>query len=378
MRPTRVFFYVQHLLGIGHLIRASRIARALASGGFEVTMVAGGPPVEGFPGSGISLIALPPIRAAAGFADLEDTTGNPVGDAIKAQRRDLLLAALRENRPDILIIEAFPFGRRQMRFELLPLIEAAYRMRPRPLITSSVRDILQENRKPQRVRETADLVGEYFDLVLVHGDKNFVKFEDTFPLAHEMSNKLTYTGLVAGPPPQPPLEQFDIVVSAGGGAAGLDLVSCAVEVAGRSGEELRWCVTSGPNIPLADLQILTAKAPPNLLISTFRKDFANLLSAARLSISQAGYNTVCDLLQANCRALLVPFAAGGESEQTIRARRLEALNLAKVLPEQELSANSLSEAVTAGLKMSRPAEHGLNLRGAERTTEILRQHLTRY
>jgi predicted glycosyltransferase len=378
MKPTRVFFYVQHLLGIGHLIRASRIARALASGGFEVTMVAGGPPVEGFPGKGISLIALPPIKAAAGFAGLEDVAGNSVGDAIKAQRRDLLLAALRENRPDILIIEAFPFGRRQMRFELLPLIEAAYRMRPRPLITSSVRDILQENRKPQRVRETADLVREYFDLVLVHGDKNFVKFDETFPLAHEISNKLAYTGLVAGPPPQPPMEHFDIVASAGGGAAGLDLVSCTVEVAGRFGEELRWCVTSGPNIPPAELQMLTAKAPPNLLISAFRKDFANLLSAARLSISQAGYNTVCDLLQANCRALLIPFAAGGESEQTIRARRLEALNLAKVLPEQELSANSLGEAVKAGLKTSRPAGHELNLRGAERTTEILRQHLTRY
>jgi predicted glycosyltransferase len=378
MKSPRIFFYVQHLLGIGHLIRASRIARALASGGFEVAMAAGGPPVEGFPGSGISLIALPPIKAAAGFAGLQDMAGNPVGDAIKTQRRDLLLAALRENRPDILIIEAFPFGRRQMRFELLPLIEAAYRMRPRPLITSSVRDILQEHRKPQRVQETADLIGEYFDLVLVHGDRNFVKFEETFPLAHEISNKLAYTGLVAGPSPQPPMEQFDIVASAGGGAAGQNLFRYAVEVAGRFGEQLRWCVTSGPNMPLADLQMLTEKAPPNLVLSAFRKDFANLLSAARLSISQAGYNTVCDLLQANCRALLIPFAAGGESEQTIRARRLEALNLAKVLPEQELSANSLSEAVTAGLETLRPAGHGLNLRGAERTTKILRQHLTKY
>jgi predicted glycosyltransferase len=378
MKSPRVFFYVQHLLGIGHLIRASRIARALSNCGFAVTMISGGPPVECFPGSGISLVALPPIKAAAGFAGLEDAAGNPVGDAMKSLRRDLLLAALRESRPDILIIEAFPFGRRQMRFELLPLIEAAHRMRPRPLITSSVRDILQENRKPHRVKETADLVREYFDLVLVHGDPTFVKFEETFPLAHEISNKLAYTGLVAGPPPQPPTQHFDIVGSAGGGAAGLDLVRCTLEVAGQFSEELRWCVTIGPNMPLADLQTLTAKAPPNLLVSTFRKDFANLLSTARLSISQAGYNTVCDLLQANCRALLIPFAAGGESEQTIRARRLEALKLAQVLPEQELSANSLSEAVTAGLKASPPAGHGLNLRGAERTTEILLQHLTKY
>ncbi len=38
---TRVLFYVQHLLGIGHLVRASRIATALARR-FEVLLVVGG------------------------------------------------------------------------------------------------------------------------------------------------------------------------------------------------------------------------------------------------------------------------------------------------------------------------------------------------
>ena len=45
-------------------------------------------------------------------------------DAFKERRRDLLLQAFRDCSPDIVIIEAFPFGRRQMRFELLPLLEA--------------------------------------------------------------------------------------------------------------------------------------------------------------------------------------------------------------------------------------------------------------
>ena len=41
----RVFFYVQHLLGIGHLRRAAVLARALAAGGFDVLLVSGGAPV---------------------------------------------------------------------------------------------------------------------------------------------------------------------------------------------------------------------------------------------------------------------------------------------------------------------------------------------
>jgi predicted glycosyltransferase len=52
MSAPRVFFYVQHLLGIGHIARASRIANALQEDGFDVTVVTGGLPVAGFPAPG--------------------------------------------------------------------------------------------------------------------------------------------------------------------------------------------------------------------------------------------------------------------------------------------------------------------------------------
>ena len=56
----KVMFYVQHLLGIGHLVRASRIASALVSDGQDVTMVTGGMAVDGFPAAQIANIQLPP------------------------------------------------------------------------------------------------------------------------------------------------------------------------------------------------------------------------------------------------------------------------------------------------------------------------------
>ena len=63
----------------------------------------------------------------------------------------------------------------------------------------------------------------------------------------------------------------------------------------------------------------------------FRSDFASLLNGAALSVSQAGYNTVCDILRAGCRSLLVPFSAGGETEQSVRAERLARLGLASFI-----------------------------------------------
>ncbi|MGO7443038.1 glycosyl transferase, partial [Rhizobium ruizarguesonis] len=53
MTAPRIFFSVQHLLGIGHIARASRIANALVTDSFDVTVVTGGLPVTGFPGAGI-------------------------------------------------------------------------------------------------------------------------------------------------------------------------------------------------------------------------------------------------------------------------------------------------------------------------------------
>src|SRR5947208_5223780 len=106
MRPAgptpRVLFYVQHLLGIGHLARASRLAAALSAEGFAVTMVTGGMTVEGFPGSGIDVIALPPIKARdAEFSELIDADGRLIGEGFRQGRRDRLVAALGSVSPDL-------------------------------------------------------------------------------------------------------------------------------------------------------------------------------------------------------------------------------------------------------------------------------------
>lgn len=372
-RAPRAFFYVQHLLGIGHLARASRIANAMAEDGFDVTVVTGGTPVPGFPGPRVHHVALPAITAGdAGFSGLADSDGNPVDDAFKDNRKDQLLAAFRQSQPDIVIIEAFPFGRRQVRFELLPLLDAIAAMENKPLVVTSLRDILQERSKPGRDEETVSLIKQYFDRVLVHGDPAFARLEDTFPLAADITDKVIYTGLVAAPAPARPMERFDVIVSAGGGAVGNALIRAALEAAKSIGSSQSWALITGPNLPQSDFDAISADAPAHVSVYRFRPDFASLLAGAKLSVSQAGYNTVCDILRAGCHALLIPFTAGGETEQTVRAERLEKLGLAHVLTEDGLSADSMKRAIETALAATDRPPHGLDLDGAHRTAEILR------
>lgn len=360
----RVLFYVQHLLGVGHLARASRIARAIKAAGMEITLVTGGMPVPGFPGEGLDVVQLPPVAAGGGFAGLVGADGAAVTPGFLNARRDLLLQVFATVSPDVLMTEAFPFGRRQMRFELEPLLQAA---KGRARVVCSVRDILQARAKPGRDKETVEAVQAHYDRVLVHGDPAFAALADTFPLAAQIADRVVHTGIVAPERLAPSPEHFDVVVSAGGGAVGSALVQAALGAARlRPG---RWLVLTGPNMPEDEFAKLGA---PGVQVERFRNDFGGLLASAKVSVSQAGYNTVGDLLVARTRCVLVPYATGGETEQTERARRLSALGRAVVLQDAELSATSMLAAIDAALAGPDPAVLPMPLTdGAARTAEVV-------
>lgn len=377
-QPLRVLFYVQHLLGIGHLMRAGRVARALQNNGFQVTLVTGGVPVAGIDLPEVKQVCLPPIAVRDGnFSELVDARGNPIDEPYKQRRRELLLQTYRSICPDIVILEAFPFGRRLVRFELLPLIEAIGRSTPKPILVASIRDILQKRSKPDRDAESAQLISQHFDKVLVHGDAAFATLDDSFPCTATIADQLIYTGLVGSGDsgvPQTVAEPFDIVVSAGGGAVGARLVQASLAAAVLLPETGSWCVITGPNMPTVERAGIENRLPARVTVEQFRKDFPSLLYRARLSISQAGYNTVSDILQARCRSIVVPYSAAGETEQTARAARLQHLGLATVLSEPMLSGENLASLVRTVLERRTSAmSTRVDTNGADRTAEILQQ-----
>ena len=58
-----VLFWVQHLLGSGHLKRALTLARAMAGEGLRVVVASGGMPVPWLGADGVELVQLPPVQA---------------------------------------------------------------------------------------------------------------------------------------------------------------------------------------------------------------------------------------------------------------------------------------------------------------------------
>lgn len=377
MSGSTVLFYVQHLLGIGHVKRAVTLAHAMRDEGLEVILVSGGEDVPVVDAGGVTFVQLPPVRAAdKSFKVLLDESGVPIDDAWKARRRDRLLDLFQRTRPAVLVLELFPFGRRQLRFELIPLLDAAHAVRPRPAVVSSVRDILVKKAKPQRNDEMIALATTYFDAVLVHGDPALVPFDATFPLATELKGRLHYTGYVVDRTAVAEAlacpDSGEVVVSAGGGAVSEDLLRCAVEARPLTAlGERRWRLLVGHNLPEARFARLQADVPEGVIVERARTDFLSLLAASRLSISQGGYNTVTEILATGTRGVIVPYAGGEETEQTIRARLLAERGLVQVVEERHLDPRRLATAVAAAETTTPPADPGVRLDGAVASAGIV-------
>ena len=168
-----VMIYVQHLLGIGHLRRIWFLACALADNNIQVDLVTGGMPVSDLVYRNIRVHQLPPVRSLDGrFDRLVNELGEGIDEAWKNNRRDRLLALFDRIKPRMLITETFPFGRRMMRFELIPLLQAAKQSTCPPIMVSSIRDILQPKSKHGRNEEVLNWVQSYYDHILIHGDQN--------------------------------------------------------------------------------------------------------------------------------------------------------------------------------------------------------------
>ncbi len=370
----RIALYVQHLLGIGHLRRAAALARALTAAGADVLVLSGGIKVADVDFGAARVLQLPPCVAAdSSFSALLDESGQAIDSDWKDHRREVLLKETAAFKPDALVIEMYPFGRRQFRFELLPLLYWA--QNAGLLVVSSVRDILVDKGREDRVLEAADLVRRYFDLVLVHGDPRLVPFDRTFPRAPAIADKLTYTGYVVEKPATIPAgdrSNGDVLVSAGGGAVGGPLFKAALAARRLSTlKERRWHFVAGRNLPDADFAMLeeAARIDPGIVVDRFRADFTQLLAACHVSLSQGGYNTVMELLALRTPAVIIPFAEGQESEQALRAALLAERGALDMLDGDNLDPALLAATLTRRARAGALALD-LDLDGARHSAEI--------
>src|SRR3989442_2159172 len=379
-RPS-LLFYCQHSRGIGHLVRSLALAAGLAER-FQVVLLNGGPLPKGpkVP-VGIKLIDLPPL----GFdTNMQLVSRDHRCDLERAQqlRQKIILEIFHSLRPNVLLIELFPFGRKKFANELLPLLqEARIARRPRPVVVCSLRDILVGQRRDQQNHDDRGPgdADSCFDAILVHSDPKFARLEESFHPQTALRVPVCHTGFVSRDQKNSvaprPARKPRVIVSAGGGLTNAEpLLRTAIEAYQllRQAEDIEMKVITGPFLPAEAWNALSAlsRREKGLSLRRFVPDLLAELRTASASVSQCGYNTALDILRSGVPALVVPFDQGNDDEQMNLARRLDRMGALRVLEQKNMSAQRLTEEIRALLQF-KPQALQLDLNGAQYSVRIL-------
>ena len=376
-----ILFYVQHLLGIGHLRRTLAIAQACLDEGLAVQVVSGGVPINQEMFKDVPVHQLPPVKSAdLSFSSIVDQNGLPVTSALEQVRAGELIRIFSDIQPSVLVTELFPFGRRRFRFEIMPLLKEAKKRGTK--VVCSVRDSVQI-RSNQREEESLDLLSQFYDQVLVHDDPEFLPFDASFSKTASLQSIMSYTGLVDTNTTysvqtnlQKVSEASEVLVSAGGGAAGEKIYQAASRACALSKRSRPWRLLLGAN-PAERLKAeIKRLGGDKVIVEANRSDFRQLLSQCAISISQVGYNTVVDLLATGAPAIVIPFEGeSAQSEQSARAERLESMGRARVLSEEALSARRLCDLVDKMTDVSHSWFPRITCNGAKNSAMALQKHL---
>jgi predicted glycosyltransferase len=379
----KIILYCQYVWGMGHLFRSIELARAFSD--HQVILIAGGREVDVQLPDHVTLFRLPGLYMDEQFTTLMAEDADKSVECIQRQRKEILISLFEQHRPDVFMIELYPFGRSIFGFELQPLLDWIHQGRFGEMkVVCSLRDILVEKKKQQVYEERVlNLLHAYFHLLFVHSDDQLLTLDETFSRMDDIRIPTVYTGFVS-PKANPAAgrqlrrelgigsDEKLIVVSAGGGRSGYALLSCildAYQLMAQS-DRIRIEMFAGPFREPEEYKVLTAKSVNGIRIRYYTKRFLDYLSAADLSVSLAGYNTCMNIMAARVPALIYPYSK--QQEQPLRVAKINKFIPMNILRDRDIEPTVISRYIHKMLLESRPSESvPINLNGAENTAKYL-------
>jgi predicted glycosyltransferase len=376
----RILFHAQHLSGVGHFMRSLTIARHMA-GHHDVWLTQGGTPVPYGHGGRARLLPLPGLRrSGATLVPVDDGT-DPAG--VWHERRKQISQAIDGIRPDVVIVEHYPFSKWELANEIGFLLDSARARNPAVKRVCSVRDIPLQTRHEQCTPEayTETVLGrlhEQFDALMVHADENFCRLDNAFAATDRIRIPVCHTGIVCqwpgenmeatdGGSARPPIDGPFAIASIGGGN---DLAGLLARVAAHWPDIRQragiagWKLVMFGGLAGAGAALEEAvRRDETILLRPFSPDYLSWLECANLSISCAGYNTCANLMRTATPALLVPNT--GMSDQVRRAGLMHARGLAEMLLPDDFDAGNAAAAIRKLLNGGQAERMEVNLRGSQ-------------
>lgn len=376
-KPT-LMYRRQYSGGIGGLLRCLALARSL-SRQYQVVVLNNGPLPRGISApAGVTVLQMPEC-------DQHQTGENQDYHQVAADRRDFSLLQYARLKPDVLMIETFPFARGGNKDELQPLLDLARGDAGRhPIVLCCMIDIHAANvADPESEnQQIVELLEQYFDAVLVYSDPKFARLEEFFQPQKGLTTPIVYTGFLApGRSTVIPTgaKEKRILVSAGGGASGGPLFRAAIEAHRLlwEAEGLPMTIITGPSLPRTEAQKLMSLSRHSHAL-TIKRTVPNIgveMRKVRWSVSQCGYSTAAEVIRSGVAPLFVPSRDERCAGQIERARRLHHWGASRLLVESHLNAASLAHELMQLLRFV-PRETGFDMSGSAKTIGLIEKLTT--
>ena len=384
---ARILIYSHDSFGLGHLRRCRTIAHSLVARykGVSVLILSGSPIIGSFDfRARVDFVRIPGViklkdgeyTSLALHIDIEQTL---------LMRKSIIYHTAETFSPDIFLVDKEPTG---LKGEVVSTLEM---LRERGTVNVlGLRDVMDDaaTLKVEWERKQVKPVLEnlYHD-IWVYGLREMGNPVDSLGLPETVEKKISYTGYLRREVPSDrnwvapvSLEEPYILVTAGGGGDGVEMVDWVISAYEAMADiPHRAIIVTGPFMPAANQQQFHERCENlgNVEILTFDSHIELLMEQAIGIVAMGGYNTFCEILSLDLRALIVPRSVPRQ-EQLIRASRAVVLGLVAMIdPSGDRDPADMVEALRKLPHQSLPSTNKIAglLDGHERVGELIRNHL---
>ncbi|MGH7318100.1 MAG: glycosyltransferase family protein [Candidatus Rokuibacteriota bacterium] len=372
-RPAsyRVLIYSHDSFGLGHLRRCRAIAHALVAHHkkLNVLILSGSPIIGRF-----SFRARVDFVRVPGIIKLRNGDYTSLNLDVNIEHTLALRASIIEHtaqifKPDLFLVDKEPLG-------LLGEARKTLRMLKRRggcRLVLGLRDIVDDPgllAEEWRRKRVVPALERLYDHIWVYGLRQIYDPISAYRLSPTVAAKTAFTGyleretqpdahLPSGVDTAIQKGPF-VLVTAGGGGDGAELVSTTLAAYERFNGRLPWpaLVVYGPFLPAHQRAAFERRATrlPRVTTLTFHEHLENLMEKAAAVVCLGGYNTFCEVLSLNKRSLIVP-RVRPRAEQLLRAEAAQKLGLVQMLHPDQLTPESLAEALIHLREQPLPASH---------------------
>lgn len=339
---VRVLLYSHDSFGLGHLRRCREIAHTFvrADADVYVLIISGSSVIGSFEFlDRIDFVRVPGVSKLPTGEYVSQDLPLSIEDTIFI-RAVLIRQTVDSFRPDLAIVDKEPLGLCGELKDTLRLLQA----RGVPCVLG-LRDVLDDPaalaHEWQRNHAVPALT-EYYQEIWVYGVREIFDPLTSIALPPGVRERMVYTGYLrrirSAAVRRLPLAKIHrpyLLVTIGGGGDGEAVINWVLR-AYETGVQLPYpaLIVLGPFMNVATRQDFERRAArlADVETLTFDANIESLIDDAVGMVSMCGFNTFCEILSFDKRALVVPRSVP-RREQYLRAERADALGLVRMLPD---------------------------------------------